>query len=146
LVIGPSLGTLNWTLITNRQTAAYQPATLHKHCTFKESSTSNLSMRRSILIGVLAVMAIALLWAQQRSPVYAPYEFKALLPREVSPAQYQQADQRELESIGEQGWELVSVVPYIYKNEERGPVTLSPRPIVTMTYPAYYFKRLRVVH
>ena len=104
-------------------------------------------MRRTILISVLGVMAIALLWAQrERGPIYAPYEFKALLPREVSPAQYQQADQRELESIGEQGWELVSVVPYIIKNEERGSVTLSPRPIVTMTYPAYFFKRLKVVH
>jgi hypothetical protein len=104
-------------------------------------------MRRTILVLTLGAAAIAVLMAQrERPPVYAPYEFKALLPREVSPAQYQQADQRELESIGEQGWELVSVVPYIYKNEERGSVTLSPRPIVTMTYPAYYFKRLKVVH
>ena len=102
-------------------------------------------MRQTILVLTLGAITIALLMAQrERSPVYAPYECKSVLPREVSPAQYQQADQRELESIGEQGWELVSVVPYIIKNEERGSVTLSPRPIVTMTYPAYFFKRLKV--
>jgi hypothetical protein len=103
-------------------------------------------MRRTIIVFTLGAIAIALLMAQRdRSPVYAPYEVKALLPREISPAQYQQVDQRELESIAEQGWELVSVVPYIYKNEERGSPTVSPRPIVTMTYPAYFFKRLKVV-
>jgi hypothetical protein len=104
-------------------------------------------MRRSILVFTLGALAIALLMAQRERPhVYAPFEFKSLLPREVAPAQYQQVDQRELESIADQGWELVSVVPYIYKNEERGSVTMSPRPIVTMTYPAYFFKRLKVVH
>jgi len=102
-------------------------------------------MRRIILLLVLAAAAIALLMAQrERTPVYPPYEFKALLPREVSPAQYQQVEQREIEHTTDQGWELVSVVAYIYKNEERGSVTLSPRPIVTMTYPAYYFKRLKI--
>jgi hypothetical protein len=103
-------------------------------------------MRRSIVLLVLGVAAIALLMAQRERPhVYAAFEFKSVLPREVSPAQYQQVDQRELESIADQGWELVSVVPYIYKNEERGSPSLAPRPIVTMTYPAYFFKRLKVV-
>jgi len=102
-------------------------------------------MRRTILVFTLGAVAIALLMAQrERPPAYAPYECKSVLPREVSPAQYQQVDQRELESIAEQGWELVSVVPYIYKNEERGSPSLAPRPIVTMTYPAYFFKRLKV--
>ncbi|HEY6392276.1 MAG TPA: hypothetical protein VIX89_13405 [Bryobacteraceae bacterium] len=103
-------------------------------------------MRRSILVVTLGAAAIALLMAQrERPPHYAPLEFKSLLPREISPAQYQQVDQRELESIADQGWELVSVVPYIYKNEERGSPSLAPRPIVTMTYPAYFFKRLKAV-
>ncbi len=102
-------------------------------------------MRRSIVLLVLGAAAIALLMAQrERAPVHAPYEFKALLPREVSPAQYQQVEQRDLESVTDQGWELVSVVPYIYKNEERGSPTMAPRPIVTMTYPAYFFKRLKL--
>jgi len=102
-------------------------------------------MRRIVLVFALGAVAMVLLMAQRERPhVYAPYEFKSLLPREVSPAQYQQVDQRELESIAEQGWELVSVVPYIYKNEERGSPALAPRPIVTMTYPAYFFKRLKV--
>ena len=103
-------------------------------------------MRRTALVLTLGAAAIALLMAQRERPhVYAPYEVKSLLPREVTPAQYQQVDPRELESIAEQGWELVSVVPYIYKNEERGSPSLAPRPIVTMTYPAYFFKRLKVV-
>jgi hypothetical protein len=38
---------------------------------------------------------------------------------------------------------LVAVVPYIYKNEERGTPDMAPRPMVTQTYPAYYFKRLK---
>ena len=102
-------------------------------------------MRRSIVLLALGAAAIALLMAQrERAPVYPPYEFKSLLPREVSPAQYQQVEQRDLESITDQGWELVSVVPYIYKNEERGSPTMAPRPIVTMTYPAYFFKRLKL--
>jgi hypothetical protein len=102
-------------------------------------------MRRVIVLCALGAVGLALLMAQrERTPTYPPYEFKALLPHEFAPAQYHQVEQRELESTAEQGWELVSVVPYIYKNEERGSVTLAPRPIVTMTYPAYYFKRLRL--
>ena len=102
-------------------------------------------MRRILLVFALGATAIALLTAQrERAPVYPPYEFKAVLPREVAPAQYHQVEQRDLESVAEQGWELVSVIPYIYKNEERGSPTMAPRPIVTMTYPAYYFKRLKL--
>lgn len=37
--------------------------------------------------------------------------------------------------------ELVAVVPYIYKNEERGTPDLAPRPMVTQTYRAYFFQR-----
>jgi hypothetical protein len=39
---------------------------------------------------------------------------------------------------------LVSVMPYVYRNEERGPELQGPKPVVTQTYPAYFFKRLRV--
>ena len=41
------------------------------------------------------------------------------------------------------GWELVSVVPYIYRNEGRMNAPANPKPMVTQTYPAYFFKRLR---
>jgi hypothetical protein len=70
---------------------------------------------------------------------------KAVLPHETAPAQYKQVDAREIQSLADEGWELVAVVPYIYKNEERGTPDMAPRPMVTQTYPAYYFKRLRTV-
>jgi len=91
----------------------------------------------------IVVAAALVLWAQQRErPVALPaYELKSVLPRETSPAQYQQVDQRELQTLADQGWELVAVVPYIYKNEEHGTPDLAPRPMVTQTYPAYFLKR-----
>jgi hypothetical protein len=102
-------------------------------------------MRRGLLLSGIAVAAALILWAQEQRerPVTPAYEMKAVLPRETSPAQYQQADQRELQGLAEQGWQLVGVVPYVYKNEERGTPDLAPRPMVTQTYPAYFFQRLR---
>ncbi|HYL39501.1 MAG TPA: hypothetical protein VEV17_26525 [Bryobacteraceae bacterium] len=95
------------------------------------------------LIGAGALAAV-LLWAQRERPGDHPaYEIRSILPREVSPAQYQQVDPRELQALADQGWELVSVVPYIYKNEERGTPAMAPRPMVTQTYPAYFFRRLK---
>jgi len=110
-------------------------------------------MKRSIvltglwLIALTAAAAMAL-WAQRERPSeptgsQPPYEVRSIFPHETSPAQYSQVEQRELEAAAEQGWELVSVTPYIYKNEERGSAALAPRPIVTQTYPAYFFKRLK---
>ena len=99
-------------------------------------------MRRSILFLALLAAAAVYLWAQQR-PGQPQYEVKSIFPRETSPAQYQQVDPRELETAAEQGWELVGVTPYIYKNEERGTPAMAPRPMVTQTYPAYFFKRAR---
>jgi hypothetical protein len=102
-------------------------------------------MRRGVFLSSLAVLAALVLWAQQRErpPDRLAYELKSVLPRETSPAQYQQVDQRELQNLSEQGWELITVVPYIYKNEERGTPDMAPRPMVTQTYPAYFFKRLK---
>ncbi|PYT21237.1 MAG: hypothetical protein DMG57_39285 [Acidobacteria bacterium] len=88
-----------------------------------------------------------LLWAQQRG-VYAhhpPYEIKSVFPRETSPGQYRHVEQRELEAFADQGWELVSVMPYIDRNEERGNDNTKPKPMVTQTYPAYFFKRPRII-
>jgi len=101
-------------------------------------------MRRGlILIGAAAAPRPTAL-ARQRERVVAPaYEVRSLLPHETAPAQYQQVDVREMQSLAADGWELVAVVPYIYKNEERGTPDMAPRPMVTQTYPAYYFKRLR---
>jgi hypothetical protein len=101
-------------------------------------------MRRGILLISLGAGAVFFLWAQRdRATDRAPYEVRSVFPREVSPAQYQQVEQQELRDLSGQGWELVAVVPYIYRNEERGTPAMAPRPMVTQTYPAYFFKRLR---
>jgi hypothetical protein len=55
---------------------------------------------------------------------------------------YEQVPQQEIQSLATQGWELVSVVPYVYRNEERG-TAINNKPAVTQTYPAYFFKRAR---
>ena len=74
--------------------------------------------------------------------LYPPYEITSLMPREVSPAMYQQVDPRQLQALADAGWELVSVVPWVMKNEERGPQATN-RPVVTQTYPAYFLRRIR---
>jgi hypothetical protein len=101
-------------------------------------------MRRGLLvIGFCA--ATLLLWAQQdRAADHPAYEVTSLMPHETSPAQFKQVDAREVQTLASEGWELVAVVPYIYKNEERGTPDMAPRPMVTQVYPAYFFKRLRV--
>jgi hypothetical protein len=102
-------------------------------------------MRRSLLLIGFGAAAALLVWGQRDRPGDHPaYEVKALLPHETAPAQYKQVDANELQFLAGDGWELVAVVPYIYKNEERGTPDLAPRPMVTQTYPAYFFKRVRV--
>jgi hypothetical protein len=102
-------------------------------------------MRRSVLLIGFCTAAALLLWAQRDRPGDHPaYEVKSLMPRETAPAQYKQVDASELQALAGEGWELVAVVPYIYKNEERGTPDLAPRPMVTQTYPAYFFKRLKI--
>src|SRR5690348_14549092 len=101
-------------------------------------------MRRTTIVCAVLIAAVALLWAQRdRTSDLPPYEVRSVLPRETSPAQYRQVEERELQALSDQGWELVSVMPYIYKNEERGTPEMAPRPMVTQTYPAYFFKRLK---
>jgi len=103
-------------------------------------------MRPSIVLIAVALAGIAL-WAQRERSIDHPvYEIRAVFPRETAPAVYQQVDLRELQTLAEQGWELVGVTPYIYRNEERGTPAMTPRPMATQTYPAYFFKRLRIVH
>jgi hypothetical protein len=75
--------------------------------------------------------------------VYPRYDVRLLLPREIAPAHYEQVTPQEVQTLATQGWELVSVMPYIYRNEERGDAP-NNKPMVTQTYPAYFFKRLRI--
>lgn len=103
-------------------------------------------MRRSFLVTVGGLATLILLFAQQQSaqfPSHVPFEVRSLFPHENPPGIYQQVDQREIQALADQGFELVSVMPYIYRNEERG--TNNPRNIVTQTYPAYFFKRARMI-
>ena len=105
-------------------------------------------MKRMIVLGLILTMGAAVfVWAQQsKAPatVYAQYEVRSVFPRETSPAMYEQVSQQELQSLASQGWELVSVTPYVYRNEERGTAP-NNKPGVTQTYPAYFFKRGRLL-
>jgi hypothetical protein len=103
-------------------------------------------MRRTILASLLAVVAAGLIWAQSfRIIPDAParFEVRTLLPREISPGAFEQVEQRTLDQLGSDGWELVSVTPYVYRNEEYGQPLQAGRQVVTQTYTAYFFKRVR---
>jgi len=98
-----------------------------------------------VLSLALATVAVTLVWAQQgKAPaaVRVQYEVHSVFPRETSPAVYEQVSQQELQTLASQGWDLVSVTPFVYRNEERGPA-LNNRPAVTQSYPAYFFKRVK---
>lgn len=102
-----------------------------------------MRMKRSLILSLAGLAAVLILFAQQRAQnrVYEPFEVRAVFPRETPPGFYQQVEPRELQILAEEGWELVSVMPFVYRNEERG--TANPKAVVTQTYPAYFFKRAR---
>ncbi|MES1262662.1 MAG: hypothetical protein ABUS49_13090 [Acidobacteriota bacterium] len=97
---------------------------------------------------LIALAAVVLLLGQKLrndQPGRPAMEMMSVFPVETQPGQYQQVDQHRLESLAEQGWELVSVAPFVYRNEERPNGEMrGPRPVVTQTYPAYFFKRVRL--
>ncbi len=104
-------------------------------------------MKRILFFALLAVTAIAL-FAQRQSPAPDParpsFETTAVFPHETSPGQYSQAEPSRLQDLSAQGWELVSVTPFIFRNEEHNNGEMhGPKPVVTQVYPAYFFKRLR---
>jgi hypothetical protein len=102
-------------------------------------------MKRIMVLSLALGIVAALVWAQQtkaRARVYAQYEVRSVFPRETSPAMYEQVSQQEVQSLASQGWELVSVTPFVYRNEERGSAPTN-KPAVTQTYPAYFFKRVK---
>jgi len=105
-------------------------------------------MKRIIVLSLtLAMLAVVFVWAQQtKAPaaVYAQYEVHSVFPRETSPAMYEQVSQQELQTLASQGWELVSVMPFVYRNEERGSAATN-KPAVTQSYPAYFFKRAKLL-
>lgn len=97
-------------------------------------------MRRSVSAVALGLALAAAVLAQDW--LNPPYDTQALFPRETTPGQYQQVDQNQVQALAAAGWELVSVVQFVLKNEERG-TQANDRPIVTQSYPAYFFRRLR---
>src|SRR5579884_4404822 len=101
-------------------------------------------MNRRFLVFLAGAFALAgaLAWAQRDvngPPVGERFELRSLFPLETSPGVYRQVNQVELDTLANQGWELVSVAPFVVRNEERGQAT--PRPVVTQFYPAYFFRR-----
>jgi len=107
-------------------------------------------VKRTLILVLAALAALALMFAQQPrmlNPAHAPFEILSVFPRETSPGQFEQVDQSELRKAAEQGWELVGVTPFIYRNEEHNNGEMhGPKPVVTQTYPAYFFKRPRLGH
>jgi hypothetical protein len=99
-------------------------------------------MKRSLVLSIAVFAAVLLLVAQQQRgqyPNHVPFEMLSVFPREGPPGFFQHVDQRELQTLSGQGWELVSVMPFVYRNEERG--SNNPKTVVTQTYPAYFFRR-----
>lgn len=87
----------------------------------------------------LALLAVAFSQRRPASEEYPPWEIKTLLPTEYRPARYQHVDDRTIQATAAEGWELVSVTPYAYLNEERG----KENTMVTQVYHSYHFKRLK---
>src|SRR5437870_1813810 len=100
-------------------------------------------MTRLILLAGLGLLLLTAQEQRGQYPSHVPFEVYSAFPHETSPGQYQQVEQRELQALAEQGWELVSVMPYVYRNEERG--SGNPKAVVTQTYPAYFFKRAKMI-
>ena len=97
----------------------------------------------------LALLAI-LAFAQQQSPrskptgpqQYPEWEVRVLHPHEVAAGRYQQVRPYELDTLAQEGWELVSMTEYVLRNEEHEGLK-GERPMVTQAYLSYGFKRLK---
>lgn len=104
---------------------------------------------RKIWLAIPAAAAAAALLLAQRDTLapprgVAPWEYRALLPQEIGPGVYRQVEWFQVVEMGNQGWELVSVTPYVIRNDERKYKGEENPRIVTQNYLAYYFKRQRV--
>jgi hypothetical protein len=101
-------------------------------------------MKPTLIVATLALAGL-FLSAQTLREARSGFEMTSVFPRETSPGQYAQADQEQLRTLSAQGWELVSAVPFIYRNEEHNNGQMNgPKPVVTQVYPAYFFKRARL--
>jgi hypothetical protein len=67
------------------------------------------------------------------------------VPQETGPGVYRQVEWFDVTSLGDQGWELVSVTPWIIRNDERKYKTEETPKVITQNYMAYYFKRAKTL-
>ena len=98
---------------------------------------------------ILGMMLCGALLSAQRERMAPPrgaaaWEYRALLPRETAPGVFRQVDAWEVAALGEQGWELVSVTPWVIRNDERKYKGEENPRVVTQSYLAYYFKRQKL--
>ena len=77
-------------------------------------------MRRSLILGLAAISLFFTRQQHAQVPVPAAFEVHSVFPRENPPGFCQQVEPRELQALADQGWQLVSVMPFVYRNEERG--------------------------
>ena len=114
------------------------------------------------LLGAVILLAVQLVPGQARrtgpgravggstqAPVFAPYEMMSVFPQEAGNGEFTQVDPAQLQSLSADGWQLVSVAPYAYRNEGHTAATdatLPPPPLVTQVYLAYFFQRSRMMH
>jgi hypothetical protein len=106
-------------------------------------------MKKTIWVAATALAAALFfgmfLFAQpSQQAVRVGFEITSVFPHENAPGHYEQADASALRNLAADGWELVSVTPFVYRNEEHNNGTMNgPKPVVTQVYPAYFFKRPR---
>ena len=117
---------------------------------------------KKVLIVCLLLGAVALLFAQQQrrptgtapgrvatgggsdTAVHAQYQLLSVFPQETAPGEFHQVDPGQLQQLADQGWQLVSVSPYVYLNEEHPNGTPSAQ-VVTQAYQAYFFQRSKMI-
>ncbi len=90
----------------------------------------------------------ALLFAQRERMApprgTAAWEYRALTPPEIAPGVFRQVEPWDVQALGDQGWELVSVVPWVIRNDERKYKGEENPRVITQSYLAYYFKRQKL--
>jgi hypothetical protein len=127
----------------------------------RELPRVTLSMKKLLFVCLLAGATVLLVLAQTRrvgpgrvtgggsqAPVYAPYEMLSVYPQEAGNGEFDQVDPQQLQSLSAEGWQLVSVAPYAYRNEGHATSNLAtspPPPLVTQVYLAYFFQRSRLM-
>ena len=74
-------------------------------------------MKSIFVVIAAALVGVVLLLGQRQKaevPAHPQMEILSVFPNEFTPGQFQQVEQRRLETLADQGWELVSVMPYVY--------------------------------